>query len=337
MRRTSLGRRAAVLVMCLAAAAVTALPARAAEMVLTSEIAVTHWKTRYMSEFVDAVKTRTGGALAGKLFPASQLYNDQDALAALGTGAVQMVWPLAVRLETIDPRAGIVNLPFTLSDGQMQDRCCAKGVAALLSGYLEPRGLGVLGLLRTADLLFVFKNKEIGRLEDMKGTKVRVTGGRVFLDMMRALDASPVSMPASEMGTALSQGAIDGVLTSPAGWSENIGISAKYAWYVPGMSLGTYAVVVDRGWFEGLPANERRAITESIDSIAARQWKEAIDADAKIVEKMKAQGAVYRTASADEIRRWKDRAAAGNKTFVEKHPDAAQALAALETRCPVKK
>lgn len=64
---------------------------RAAQMVLPNEVPATHWKTKYMNDFADEVKKRTNGALVVKVFPASQLYNDQDALAALGTGAVHMV------------------------------------------------------------------------------------------------------------------------------------------------------------------------------------------------------------------------------------------------------
>ena len=330
------GRTAAALLVAGALLAASAF-ARAAEMVLPSEIAVTHWKTRYMNEFADEVKKKTNGALVVKVFPASQLYNDQDALAALGTGAVHMVWPLAVRLETIDPRAGIINLPFMLSDELMQNRCFADGVTSLMSSYVTPRKLQVLGLLRTADLMFVFKNRDVQKLEDLKGAKVRVTGGKVFLDTMRSLNTSPVSMAASEMSTALSQGAIDGVFTSPAGWAEMIGITAKYAWYVPGMAVSTYAVVVDQTWFNALPENQRKAITESINEMVARQWKETIEADKKLVEKMVAQGAVYRIASGTELKRWKEHAMVGNKVFTDKHPDAAEKIASLEKTCGVGK
>jgi len=45
-----------------------------------------------MNQFADEVKRKTGGAINVKVFPGSQLYNDQDAMAALGTGSVQMVW-----------------------------------------------------------------------------------------------------------------------------------------------------------------------------------------------------------------------------------------------------
>jgi TRAP-type C4-dicarboxylate transport system substrate-binding protein len=333
MNRSSIARAFGAL-----AATFLLVPAsQATEMVLPSEVATTHWKTGYMNQFAEEVKQKTGGQLVVKVFPAGQLYNDQDAMAALGTGAVHMVWPVAVRLETIDPRTGIINLPFMLSDELMTNQCFNGELTRLMSSYVEPRKLQVLGFLRTSDLLFVFKDRDVKRMEDLKGAKVRVTGGKVFLDTMRSLNTSPVSMAASEMSTALSQGAIDGVFTSPAGWAEMIGMTAKYAWYVPGMSVATYAVVVDKSWLDALPAVQRKAVTDSIAEIALRQWQEAIEADKKLVQKMTAQGAVFRTADAAEIKRWRERAVPGNKTFTDKHADVAQKLAAIEAKCGVGK
>ena len=307
--------------------------ARAADLVLPSEVAASHWKTKYMNQFADEVKKKTNGALNVKVFPGSQLYNDQDAMAALGTGSVQMVWPVAVRLETIDPRTGIINLPFAISDEMMLNRCFNDDLTKMISSYVEPRKLQVLGFLRTSDLMFTFKDRDVQKLEDMKGAKIRVTGGRVFQDVMKSFNTSPVSMAASEMSTALSQGAIDGVFTSPAGWAEMIGMTAKYAFYVPGMSVATYAVIVDKPWLDGLPAAQKKAVTDTIAEIGLRQWSEAIEEDKKLIQKMTAQGAVFRTANAAEIKRWRDKAAPVNKTFTDKYAETAQQLAAIEKRC----
>lgn len=312
---------------------VSAPAAQAAEMVLPSEVAATHWKTRYMNQFADEVNKRTNGELVVKVFPAGQLYNDQDAMAALGTGSVHMVWPVAVRLETIDPRTGIINLPFALSDELMLNRCFADDMTRLMSSYVEPRKLQVLGFLRTSDLMFTFRDRDVQKLEDLRGTKIRVTGGRVFQDVMKSFNTSPVSMAASEMSTALSQGAIDGIFTSPAGWAEMIGMTAKYAFYVPGMSVATYAVIVDKTWLDGLPANQKKAVVDTIAEIGKRQWNEAIEEDKRMIQKMTAQGAVFRTASAAEIKRWRERAAPVNKTFTDKYADVAEKLAAIEKRC----
>jgi C4-dicarboxylate-binding protein DctP len=155
----------------------------------------------------------------------------------------------------------------------------------------------------------------------------------VFQDVMKSFNTSPVSMAASEMSTALSQGAIDGVFTSPAGWAEMIGMTAKYAWYVPGMSVATYALVVDKPWLDALPSAQRAAVTDTLKEIASRQWNEAIEEDKKMIQKMTAQGAVFRTATPAEVKRWREQAAPVNKTFTDKYAETAQHLASIEKRC----
>ncbi len=305
----------------------------AAELVLPNEVAASHWKNGYMKQFAELVRKRTDGEIDVKVFPSAQLYNDQDALAALGTGAVQMVWPVSVRIETIDPRLGAINLPFTLTDELMNDQCYAKGLTELMSSYVEPRSLKILGLLRAADLFFIFARHDVRKLEDVKGTKVRVIGGRVFLDTIRSLGASPVSMPASEMSSALGQGAIDGVFTSAGGWAEMIGKTGKYGWYVPNFSLSTYAVVVDKMWFDELPQAQQQAITTSMDEVVAKQWKEVVVEDQKLIDKMTVQGAQFHTAGAEEIKRWEQISEANKQTFAKEHPDVLPAMQAIEKRC----
>ncbi|SEH67937.1 TRAP transporter substrate-binding protein DctP [Paracoccus alkenifer] len=307
--------------------------ARAADLVLPSEVAATHWKTDYMNEFAQAVGERTGGEIDVKVFPAGQIYNDQDALAALGTGAVHMVWPVSVRLETIAPATGILNLPFAITDEMMGNACFSQGLTKLISAQVEPRNLRVLGLLRTADLLFIFNGREVRNMDDLKGAKVRVTGGRVFLNLMDSLGISGVSMAASEMSTAMSQGAIDGVFSSPAGWAEMIGMSGDQAWYVPGLSLSTYAVVVDNGWFEALPADQQAAITETLDEIIAREWTEAKAADEKLLERMTEAGANINIADDAEMARWKDLVTKENESFRTTHGEVMAALDELEASC----
>ncbi|MEI4487826.1 TRAP transporter substrate-binding protein DctP [Frigidibacter sp. MR17.14] len=327
--------RGAGLTALVTAGALAAGPVLAEELVLPSEVAATHWKTTYQNEFAEMVKEKTGGEIDVKVFPAGQLYNEQDALAALGTGAVQMVWPVSVRIESIVPDTGVINLPFALSDKMMTDSCFSEGLTGVISDQLKPRGLKVLGMLRTADLFFIFRDKEITKMEDLKGTKVRVTGGKVFLDTMNRLGVSPVSMSASEMSTAMSQGAIDGVFSSPAGWAEMIGMTGKYGWYVPGFSLSTYAVVVDGMWFDGLPADQQEAIQSSITEISAKEWVEAKAADEKLIKKMEEQGAKFHIADEAEIARWKALADESAASFNGEHKEIVAKVAELEKTCGV--
>jgi len=312
------------------------LTALATELVLTSEVPATHWKTGYMETFGKLVEEKTNGALTVKIFTAGQLYTDQDALAALGTGGVHMVWPVSVRLETVVPDTGVMNLPFALSDDAMLNACFNSGLTNMISDLMAPRGLEVLGLLRAADLFFIFRDIELTNLEGLKDTKVRVTGGKVLLDTMRSLGVSPVSMSASEMSTALAQGAIDGVYTSPAGWAKIIGTTGKYGFRVPGLALATYSIVVDKAWMQGLPQDQQDAITSAIAEVAGSQWLASKESGEKNINEMTSQGSIFHEADADERARWAAKVESNAAEFQGKYPDAVKAYADLKASCGVK-
>lgn len=86
----------------LAGARATAEPI---EMIMTDELATSHWSTKLIDEFAKTIEERSNGRIKVKVFHASTLYKDQDAVAALGSGSVHMVWPVAVRLEPIAPES----------------------------------------------------------------------------------------------------------------------------------------------------------------------------------------------------------------------------------------
>lgn len=319
--------------LAVAAAVLASTTVQAADLVITSEIPMATNPSPYIVQFLDDIAKRTNGELKGKYFAASQLYNDRDALGALGTGAVHMVWPVTSRLEQFDPRTGVASLPFMLSSKEMTNTCFAKGFTQQVSSYVEPKGMRVLGLLRTADLMFLMKSRDVAKPEDLKGQKVRVVGGQIMLDAMRTVQASPVSMSASEMSAALAQGAIDGVMSSPAGWVDVLGTTAKHGVSVPGMALATSAVVVDKAWFDKLPEAHRKAVQASLDEIIARQWKETVAKDEELIKKMVAQGATHRVMAGEDVQRLKQRFDTASQKFRDQHAEVVRQRDALEKKC----
>ncbi len=310
-------------------------PAQSVDMIITSEIPVSVNPSPYIIQFVDEVRKRTNGAINGKYFDSSQLFNDRDGLAALGTGSVQMVWPVTSRLEALDARIGLASLPFALSATEMGNKCFADGFTRMTSGYIEGRGLKVLGYLRTADLMFLMKSRDIQKFEDVRGTKLRVIAGKTTLDAIRAIQATPVAISASEMSAALSQGVIDGMLTSPAGWASVVGITAKYATLYPGMSLATSAVTVDKKWWDARTDDQRKILQSTLDEIIARQWSETVKADEALIQKMIAQGGIYRVAPPAEVERLKARMAPAGDDFRKQHAGVVKQAEDLRKSCGI--
>lgn len=291
------------------------------EMIITDELATTHWSTKIIDDYAKAIEERSGGRITPKVFHAGTLYKDQDAVAALGSGAVHMVWPVAVRLEPIAPQTGVISLPFSITDQMMMKEGAPEALGKFLSQYVEPRGIRVMGVARTAELFFLFRDDFINDIDGMDGKKVRVTGGRVLQNLMRGFGASPVSMSAAEMAPALMQGAIDGIFTSPGGW-EIVGTNAApKATLVRDLSLVTYAVLVDNEWLKGLPEDLRKVVEDTTLELVRTNWPKAVKLDKESLQRSLEKGGELREVSDEARNAFREAALEANKDFIERYPD----------------
>lgn len=296
-------------------------PKQEFEMILTSEVPDTHFKSGLMKYFAEEITKRTDGGIKAQFFAAGQLYSDIDALRSLGTGAVHSVWPVSVQLESFNPAYGVLTLPFAVTDENMLNPEYRDKFLNVLSPLVQPNGMKVFGLLRTADLLFISQKKEMSSYEDIRGMKVRMTGGKVLLEMAKQLNASAVSIPASEMSTSLSQGVVDAVFTSPSGWKTILGPTVKNGFLIPGMNVQTYSIVVDDEWFNGLPQEYQDEISTLIVEVASDQWKKSIDDDQKVMDELIQEGVTVNTETPENIEELKKKFQSAYDIFASEFPD----------------
>lgn len=325
IRKTLIGAAAA------AAATLAAWQVSAAtDMVITSEIAASHWKARQMDELAKEITERSQGRINAQVFHASTLYKDKDALEALSTGAVNMVWPVSFWLENINPAYAIVNLPFSLTDEMMLNTEYRQELAELMSSLVEDKGLKVLGLARTSEAVFLSK-APIQSVDDLKGKKIRVPSGKVLHQIMDLYGAAPVTMATTEIATALAQGAVDMVYTSPGGW-QMVGTQASHANVVPSMQISTYSVVVDRNWLDSLDPEDREIILSATADAMAKQWQPAMDADKAALDDMAGKGGTVVVLSPEQVAEFKARAEPAIAGFLAEHPEIAERFEALRAR-----
>jgi len=263
--------------------------AGAAEMIITSETAPTHWKALQMDALAKDITERSGGRIQAKTYHTTLFKGDKEAVEALGSGAVHMVWPNSDRLEAINPAYSVLGIPFTFKAAEMGRTEVQGELTSLMSPLVEDRGIKVLGIARATEAIFLSRAK-ISGLDDMKGKKIRVPGAISAREMMEALGASGISMAASELATSLAQGAIDAAFTSAGQW-PGMGTSVtKYGFQVADMHLGTYSIVIDKDWLEGLDQPDREAVLSATADLMSRQWKEAAANEAEVTAKMISQG-----------------------------------------------
>jgi C4-dicarboxylate-binding protein DctP len=297
----------------------------AAEAVLVHDIAPPHPRYAQLSQMVAEVAKRTQGSLAIAINPGGKiLYPGQASLDAVRSKTVPLTFVNSAFLQSVDPDLGVLNLPFTVTDELVAKRG-AQGLVALVNGYVEPKGLKALAVMRGADTIFIFKGRQVSTPDDMKGLRIRVAGPGVYGDIVKSLGATPVVFPATEMGAALARGAMDGIITSPGGWGKNVK-DAPVASLVPGLLFYTYFLIADKAWFQALPEAERNALADSARTAVTDKWEEMREDDTRLVAALVAGGAKHTVVPS--VAPWRERAEVVTREFAAGHAEAMRRLKA---------
>src|SRR6267142_2722658 len=315
--------------LCAAAALAFAGGAMAAEAVLVHDIAPPHPRYTQLTQMAAEVARRTQGTLTIAINPGGKvLYPGQASLDAVRNKTVQLSFVNSAFLQSIDPDLGFLNLPFAVTDRLMAKPGVAEGVLALVRSYVEPRGLKVFALMRGADTIVIFKNRQVRTPDDMKGLKIRVAGPGVYQNIVRSLGAAPVVFPAIEMGAALARGAMDGIITSPGGWGKNVQ-DAPSASLVPGLLFYTYFLIADKAWFDALPSVEQKALSDSVRVSVTEKWSEMQADDARLVAELVSRGAMHTAVPGDAVAALREKTEEVTRRFAIAHPEVMRRFRAV--------
>jgi TRAP-type C4-dicarboxylate transport system substrate-binding protein len=318
----------------LLAAAAFALPggAMAAEAVLVHDIAPPHPRHAQLAQMAADVARRTQGTLTIAINPGGKvLYPGQASLDAVRKKTVPLTFVNSAFLQSVDPDLGFLNLPFTITDALMERPGTAEAVLELVRARLEPKGLTALAIMRGADTIFIFRSRKVRSPDDMKGLRIRVAGPGVYQDIVKSLGATPVVLPAIEMGAALARGAMDGIITSPGGWGKNVQ-DAPQASLVPGLLFYTYFLVADKAWLDALAAQERDALAQAARECVTGKWEEMRSDDARLVAGLVSRGAGYSVVPPEAVEAWRDRTEGVTRDFAAAHADVMQRFRAAAGR-----
>jgi C4-dicarboxylate-binding protein DctP len=203
-------------------AAALATPAllRAAEPVrlrLSVETPPTHGHTLSAADFCRKVDEASEGAIKTEFFHSGQLFTDQTVVTALVQNQVEMSIPGTWGLAGFVPSVDVAQLPLMYARPvETAHRVIDGKTGRMINAEIAARlHLHVLG--RWLDLGFenwYGTTRKLTSLDDLKGLKIRNSGGPGKAWRTSFLGAIPNTTPMPSVALALSQGTFDGLITT---------------------------------------------------------------------------------------------------------------------------
>jgi C4-dicarboxylate-binding protein DctP len=263
-------------------------------------------KGKAAEKFKEFVEKYTDGKVKVEIYPNSTLYKDKEELEALQLGAVQMLAPSISKFGPIGIREfEVFDLPYILPETKMVRKVTEGPLGTKLLKLLDAKGMTGLAYWDNG-FKQMSANKRLISPADYKGLKFRIQSSKVLEAQFRALGAIPQVMAFSEVYQALQTGVVDGQENTWSNiYTQKMHEVQKYATVTNHGYIG-YMVVVNKKFWDGLPADLRaaceKAMKEATEYGNSQSAKENDDALEQIKKAGKTE-IVTLTAEQDEAMR----------------------------------
>jgi len=242
--------------------------------------------------FSEKLKALSKGTMLIDQYPGAQLGQEPQVLQLVKSGDVEFCISSSANAATLSPQAGVMSMHFLFrSEAHLIKAMADPGVASAVKTMIAEtvQGARVIALA-TLGLRNMYSKREIKKMEDVKGLKVRVQATPTEDTMFPAYGAQTVHMPFGSVYTSLQTGVVD-----VAENGVNVYLANKHYEVAPVLSMTEHEAnnslvwVSDKLW-NSLTPEQQGWVQGAADEVNKTQPAKAIELEHQSADKLKAIG-----------------------------------------------
>ncbi len=229
-----------------------------------------NFHTRNVREFVADVEKAAGGKLKITVHSNASLIKMPEIKRAVQSGQVQIGEVLISVLSNEDAMFGFESIPG-LATSYAEAKKLYAAAKPFVSQRFEKQGLMLLYSVAWPPQ-GIYAKKPVESIADLRGTKFRTYNPSTsrFAELMGAV---PTTVQVPEVPQAFRTGLVDAMITSGATGVDTQAWDYLTHYYDTQAFLPQNVVMVNKGAFDALPADVKKAITEAAARAEERGWK----------------------------------------------------------------
>jgi len=210
-------------------------------------------------KFVQLMNERSKGEIRGKVYHSSALGSTAQLLEGMNLGTVQST--ITVVFDSYVEKTAVLQVPFLFRDTEHFYKVIDGPIGDEVVADAPKKGFRVLSIWDSGMRQIWTKDKPINKLEDLRGMKIRVPSGKIWVNAFKALGVNPTPMALGEVYSGLQQGTIDGMEQPIAyTYADKFYEVLKYMVEVDYQVSPGYLIVSDRWWKSLSPAGQKVAM-----------------------------------------------------------------------------
>jgi TRAP-type transport system periplasmic protein len=272
----------------------------------------------------DNVEKASGGKIKMKMLIYGELGGEENLVAGIRRGRVHVAnWSGAVA-TTVVPELALLYAPYLFDNYAEADFVMDNYLYAAYAKLFAEKDIY---FLTWDEIGFgqVWSKTPIILPEDAKSRRFRVSSSDAAQMLAQSLKADVIPLAFTDIVSSLQTGLIDAGETAVTMYVRSgIAGDAKHV-TMTDHNFATSVIVLRKSWLEGLPADQRKIMTESqIPMATSRQWtREEVIAD---LAQAKERGFTIHTLTPEQRNRWREATSGVTKQLIDKIGGNAQKI-----------
>ena len=281
--------------------------------------------SRVANHFKELVEAETDGAITIEVFPNDQLAGGSSSkgVEMVADGSTDIAAYATVALSVLDLKLGIALVPWTFSSyTQAREIIDATGLD-FYNSVLNEYGLTAVGSFHNGFRQLSNNVRPVTTPDDLKGLKIRVPGGEIYMSFFKEFGADPTNMNWGEVFTALQQGTIDGQENGVSVTSTSGVLEVQDYVTIWNYSYENDLIVFNSALWDTLSADTQAMLTEK--AVEACNWgRDIVEAEHdQLIEDFRAKGVQVDVLTEEQIDAFKSRVTDFCQGFYEKYGEEA--------------
>jgi TRAP-type transport system periplasmic protein len=242
--------------------------------------------------FSAKLKELSKGSMLIDQYPGAQLGQEPQILQLVRSGDIDFAIVSSANTSTISPQAGVMSLHFLFRSEEhnikaMGDPKVFEAIRDMIDGTVQ--GIHAIAL-GTQGFRYMYGKKEVHKVDDLKGYKVRVQATATEDTMFAAYGAQTVHMPFGSVYTSLQTGVVD--------FGENganVYFINKHYEVAPVLSMTGHEAnnailwISDKLW-QSLSAEQKQWVTTAARDVSLQEPKRAFELEHVAAAKLEKMG-----------------------------------------------